>query len=159
MATYRIVDEPRPGGLSHLTVQPFWPLLALMLGGSWLGWPWLVVNGLAIGSASRRREQLWVFAGFFGSCLLILGAIGLFATGTIGTRGLRYALLPAVVWRLSAAYAVYRLQQSSFALYEYFEGRVRNGMLMVVVGYFGRGVLADQLGAGGLTTWVVLMLL
>jgi len=41
---YRIADEPRPGALSQLAVNPLWPLLAVMLGGTWIAWPWFALN-------------------------------------------------------------------------------------------------------------------
>ena len=33
---YRIADEPRPGAMEHLAVDPLWPFLAIMFGGAWL---------------------------------------------------------------------------------------------------------------------------
>ena len=39
---YRIADEPRPGAMEHLAVDPLWPFLAIMFGGAWLSWPWFV---------------------------------------------------------------------------------------------------------------------
>jgi hypothetical protein len=35
-SSYRIEDEPRPGGLEHLAVGPVWPFFSLMFAGSWL---------------------------------------------------------------------------------------------------------------------------
>ena len=46
MLRYQIPDEPRPGPLRQLVVAPTWPLLATMLAGCWLAWPWFCFNGL-----------------------------------------------------------------------------------------------------------------
>ena len=74
--TYHLADEPRPGGLAHLAVQPFWPLLAMMLAGSWLALPWFVVNALAVGSPTRGKEIGLAVLAFAGSLGLVLAVIG-----------------------------------------------------------------------------------
>ena len=55
--SYRIGDEPRPGALARVAVDPMWPLLAVMLGGVWLSWPWFVLNGVVVGSPTRQGWQ------------------------------------------------------------------------------------------------------
>ena len=54
---YAIADEPEASRLAHLTVRPSMPLLALMLGGAWIAWPWFALNAYAMGSPTRRRER------------------------------------------------------------------------------------------------------
>ena len=48
--SYTIPDEPRPSPWNHLVVRPNAPLLASMLCGAWLAWPWFVVNAIAMGA-------------------------------------------------------------------------------------------------------------
>jgi hypothetical protein len=129
---YRIADEPAPGRLSRLAVNPLWPLLATMLGGFWLGLPWFALNAAALGSATRRREWAWIGAG-----LLVTGALGFALIWGIGTKALsvsafRYALVGLVALRLVVAYAVCHLQQATFELWRHFGQPVRNGALLVV---------------------------
>lgn len=129
---YRIADEPIPGRLAHLTVNPFFPLLAVMVGGFWLAVPWFALNGAAMGSATRRREWLWLAGG-----LLVTGALGgalLYGlvSDVVPARAVRYAVVGLVALRLVVAYAVFTLQQASFELHRHFGGLVRSGVLVLV---------------------------
>jgi hypothetical protein len=133
--SYRILDEPAPGKLANLSVNPFWPILALMLGGAWVGWPWLALNSLAIGSASQRRELFAIAAGWLSGALLLSALIVIDARKLLDPRWLPYLkiLIPAL--KLSFGYAVFHMQERSFELYEYFGGRVRNGAFVVVAAF------------------------
>lgn len=131
--SYRIVDEPTPGPLSRLVVQPLWPLLALMLAGSWLGYPWFVVNAFAVGSPSRAKETFWAALGFVGSLALGVGLLALAGTGVLPEPALPYAAVGIVAWRLGVGYVLYTLQSRSFHLYTYFGGPVRNGLWVLLV--------------------------
>lgn len=132
-SAYRILDEPRPGALSHLAVRPFWPLLGLMLGGFWLALPWFVFNGIAVGSPTRGREILISLGGLAGAAALTFGIFALDGAGWIDSRlEVKLALLVVLVWKLGVAYALCMLQSRSFELYEHFGGRVRNGLLVVL---------------------------
>ena len=144
---YRIADEPRPGALSHLVVHPLWPLLAFMLGGVWLSWPWFVFNGIALGSANRKRELLLAGLGLLGSFVIIFGLFALVASETVtGKLNVRFLLLGLTVWKLAISYILYTLQESSFEIHEYYGGAVRNGLLIVLLGaFFGRKYLAQFL--------------
>lgn len=131
-ATYRIADEPVAGRLGALAVNPFWPLLAGMLAGFWLAFPWFAVNGVAMGSATRRRELAWVLGGMAVSAAL--GGALLWAIGVemVTVRTFRYLLVGLVAWRLLVAYALFTLQQPSFELHQHFGGPSRNGAFLVV---------------------------
>ena len=75
---YRILDEPTPGALAAYVVNPTFPMLALMLAGTWLAAPWFAFNALALGSPTARREiglAIAMLAGAF--LLLIINLIGL----------------------------------------------------------------------------------
>lgn len=131
-ATYELIDEPRPGALAKLAVKPIWPLLAVMLGGAWISWPWFVLNGFAVGSPTRRRELLWALAGPAGcfALIVLLGALG--SREIVGGLGLRYLAISIVVYKLYVTYMLFSLQSRSFSLYEYFGGPVQNGVLPLV---------------------------
>lgn len=142
MATrYLIPDEPRPSGLAHLAVNPFWPLLAQMLGGSWIALPWFLINGAALGSPSQRREWLCAAASVIGSLALVLGiAAGSQAGWLVGTP-LKLAMLSIVALKIAMAYALYVMQSRSFELWEYFGGKARNGVLLIVAAFFFRATI------------------
>jgi hypothetical protein len=158
MATgsYSIVDEPKPGGLSHLVVNPFWPLLGFMLGGTWFGWAWFVVNGMALGSATRRREIALAVGGLIGAGLItvvLFASLG--AANAQSERALRLAVLVVTVWKLAISYMLYMYQERSFSIYEYYDGTVKNGLPIAILGLLvGRRVLG-LLGNGVL--FVILM--
>jgi hypothetical protein len=135
-ATYRIGDEPLPGPLQHLVVNPVWPLLAVMLGGVWLSWPWFVLNGFAVGSPTRRRELAVAVAGLAVSVLLVAIVVYLVGAGILGRADARYALVGVTAWKLAVCYWLYTLQTRSFGLYQYFGGKVRNGLWVVLAALF-----------------------
>ncbi len=131
---YAIIDEPRPGTLQKWVVNPLWPFFALMFAGSWLALPWFAFNGMAMGSASRRRELLVVLLttplklGLFIFLLMLHRKTGL------PEGALRYFLLSVTVLKLGMGYWLLNLQQPAFSLYQYFDGPVRNGIPLVVLG-------------------------
>ncbi len=134
--SYRIEDEPRPGALAYLVVNPVWPLFAIMFGGSVFSWPWFVLNGLAVGSPSRVREALWAAAGFVGNVVLIVGISVVASADLLGDLGVRYAFVAVTVWKLLVSYSLFVLQGRSFHLYEHFGGRARSGFLVVFLAFF-----------------------
>jgi hypothetical protein len=145
-ATYRIADEPIGGRFASLTVNPFWPLLASMLAGTWLALPWYAVNAAAMGSATRRRELAWVVGGLAASAALGATLLWALDAGHVTPRAFRYLLVGVVAWRLVVAYALFSLQQPSFELHRHFGGSARNGALLVVAGAIVRPQLLDRVG-------------
>lgn len=142
--SYRIGDEPQPGRLAQVAVNPVWPLLAVMFGGAGLSWPWFALNSLALGSPHRRQELAWVVGGFAGNVALLLLILSLANAGILAGLGLSYAVIVLTVWKLAVSYWLYTLQGRSFGLYRYFGGPVRNGALIVFAALFLRsGVLAS----------------
>jgi hypothetical protein len=146
-STYRILDEPRASGLAQLVVNPLWPLLSLMLAGSWLALPWFALNAFALGSATRVRETLLVlsWAPLLFALLYGLGALRLYAG--VPQAAMPYLVILITVAKLALGYVLMTLQQRSFALYEYFGGRVRNGAIVVMAGtMLGRDAVLGRLG-------------
>ncbi len=154
MQGYQIVDEPRPGVLSHLTVNPYWPLLGLMLGGAWLGWTWFAFNAFAIGSASKGRELAAMALGVAGSAGIVIGVAALAGAGLVEEWTIPYLLVAVVAWKLLVGYYVYFQQSRSFALHAYFGGVERSGMVVVAVAFFVRIRLVDAVSVP-LLEWVL----
>lgn len=134
--SYRILDEPQPGPMAQLAVQPFWPLLAVMFGGAWLSWPWFAVNGYAIGSPTRKRELTLAVAGFAGTFFLLVFLTGILDSGLLPEVAGRYLPVALSVWKLGVSYWLFAMQSRTFDLYQHFGGPVRNGILVVLAATF-----------------------
>jgi hypothetical protein len=142
--SYHIADEPNPGPMAHLTVNPIWPLFGVMFGGAWLSWPWFLFNSFAMGSPTRRRETLWCLGSFVVSALLF--AVIVFLAETMGQTAIPYLLMGLTIWKLGVSYRLYTLQARPFELHQYYGGPVRNGMWVVAAGFFlGRRYLLPPL--------------
>ena len=156
-STYRIDDEPRPGAWARMAVSPFWPLLGLMLGGSWLGLPWFAFNSIAVGSPTRTRELLLVAAGFAGSVVLGLMLLHLVGNGYIASQAsVQYALLVLLIWKLAIGYALFVQQSATIELYQYYGGVLsRYGIAVVLLATF---VLRDKVLSGvSSSLWFLVM--
>ena len=153
--SYRILDDPRPSGVANLAVNPLWPLLAVMFGGTWLSWPWFALNGFAVGSPTRRRELALAVGGFVGSFALALTVLALIDAGLLRGVGISYAVVGLTVWKLAVTYALHTLQARSFHLYEYYGGATRNGLAVAfLLGMFGRKAV---LGAVAWPLWRIIL--
>ena len=147
--SYSIIDEPAPGRLRTIAVHPQWPLLASMLCGAWLAWPWFVLNGIALGTPTRRREALTIGAGLLATIALAWGLILLVDRQVIESSiAIRLALLLFFGFKLAVSYAAVLLQARSFATYEYYGGKVRSGVVPIAAGMVLRPIvvgLSDNL--------------
>jgi hypothetical protein len=141
MPSYRIADEPAPSGLAHLAVNPIWPLFAIMFGGSWLSWPWFVVNAWAMGSPTRVREALLAAGGFAGNVLVTIGFLLIYGLKLAPEWTAPYLLIFFSGWKLGISYVLFTRQSRTFGLFEYYGGRPRNGMPMVLLGFLARSWL------------------
>ena len=144
-ATYTIADEPRPAALNHLTVSPLWPLFAVMFGGGWLAFPWFAFNGHAMGSPYRRREVLLAALGLITPMLAI--ALLSMSIGEVGDdwleRNMAYIHLVRFTLQVGFAYWLYVLQARTFGIYTYYGGVARNGLFVIILGYFIRGPVIE----------------
>lgn len=144
MSSYQIVDEPTPSGLARFVVNPVFPLLAAMLGGIWIAWPWFAFNAIAVGSPTRRAELAWLGFGFIaivGVSLAILMAAG---AAMLPQGAGAYAGLVVVVLKLAIVYAVYVLQSRTIEIYQYYGGVLNNGVWVLVAAFvLGDRLLAD----------------
>ena len=142
MAAYRIADEPAPSTLAHVAVNPLFPFLAVMLGGTWIGFAWFAVNSFAVGSPTRVKEIAWLIGGLATAALVAVATYYAFGAGLIVARHIPYVALVLLVVKLAAAYAVHILQSRTIEVYEYYGGVLRNGVPIAIVAFiFGRRLL------------------
>jgi hypothetical protein len=142
--SYRIDDEPLPGSMASWTVRPSMPLLAAMLAGAWMAWPWFIINGAAMGSPTRRKEMLIAAAAVAGTIVLALVVVELDRRGIIdGGPGAELALLGMSTWKLGMAYWLCTVQERTFALYEYYRGVVRHAWPIIGAGIMLRPLIVD----------------
>ncbi|MCC6213485.1 MAG: hypothetical protein IT376_01335 [Polyangiaceae bacterium] len=111
---YVIVDEPSRPLFPRLVVDPFAPVLATVCAGSVLGLAWMVLNGWAISSPTRRRETAIAASAIAGLGILVVFAGILLAADGVTERAfaLWVVLLRGIT--LAAAYAIYRSQVTGF---------------------------------------------
>ena len=133
--SYAISDEATPGRLSRFAVHPQWPLLASMLCGAWLAWPWFVFNGVALGTPTRRREAITVGIGLGVTAALAWLLLFLIEREVLeSVLTIRLALLVFFGVKLAISYATVLLQMRTFATFEYYGGEVRSGVPVIVAG-------------------------
>jgi hypothetical protein len=138
---YRIVDEPLPSRLGRMAVRPYFPLLATMLGGVLVAWPWFAVNAFALGSVTRRREVSLVVGGFFGTCAYVWAYAVLDKAGKVPASVVPYASILLVVWKLLISYWLYELQERAAQLRTHFGARLRSGAGVVAAAFIVRGTM------------------
>jgi hypothetical protein len=133
---YRIADEPQPSKWKSLATSPLFPLLAAMLAGQWLAWPWFILNGIAMGSPTRAKELRIILLALGGS---VVGAFVVLVIPDENELGWRLAALALTTWKLACAMVVHNLQARTWELFQHFEGNSgqgRIGLGGVAVGAF-----------------------
>jgi hypothetical protein len=146
---YRIPDEPSPSKQEALIVDPLWPLFAQMLVGTWFALPWFLVNGISMGSPTRRREWLLIAASLSGSAVSAISLVYAFDSGRLRGVDPRYGLVLITILKLACAYGLYFMQQRPFELWRHFGGKPKNGLLLVIAAsVFLRPEVSTALGNG-----------
>jgi hypothetical protein len=142
---YRIIDEPAPTALERTIVNPTWPLFASMFAGSWLAFPWFVLNAFALGGRRRFADLGLALGGWLASGLILVGILQLLSDMTLTERGLPYALLAPQGVRLIVVYWLFLRQLPTFEIYTHFGGATRNGVFVVIAGALLRGSVMGAL--------------
>jgi len=132
-SSYRIVDEPAPSALGRFAVNPFWIVIAGMVGPSLLSGTvpepqllvllWFGFNGFALGSPTRRAEIIWIAGGMaiIGAFRYLPGYLAI--SGAIEVDVLRAAI--PYLWILRSAvdltvlYRLFLYQIGPYQLYRY----------------------------------------
>jgi hypothetical protein len=154
--TYQIADEPiPPDSLKSLVCRPSAPLLAAMVCGAWLAWPWFAFNAIALGSPTKRRELIACAAGALGSAVLAIAILVLVRVGVIESRlALEVALLGVTTWKLGVAQYVCKLQSRTFEVYTFYGGGVRSPRLVLTAGMYLRTLV---LGLIDHPVWIIIV--
>lgn len=151
---YRIIDEPKESPWRAWVVKPFWPWLALLLGGVWAGAPWFIVNALAIGSHSRRKEIALAAALPFALLGSLFAAFALGDALELPRRAVPYLILPAVFLKLALAYVLFVWQSRAFELHRHFGGVAKSGAFVAVAAFLLRSRVLEAV-----PTWLALGLM
>ncbi len=171
-SSYRIADDPEPSAEARFAVSTHWAFLATVLGGSWIGLPWFVFNGRAIGSATRKEELRDAIASPLIALVVAFVAFGFIdALGvhpgpsadriadTLGLPDRAYAYVWVLIIAIKTFFA-YRIsfrQAKSVAIHESYGGKLMNGAALVAAAYFARSfVLA---GAAKLSVYALVVVL
>lgn len=140
--SYLIADEPHETSLSAYACRPDAPLLAMMMCGSWLAWPWFIFNSLALGSPTKRKEIGLSLLAIAGSAALGWGVLALLGAGIIKIGApFKLCVLAISAFKLTIAYRISTIQSRTFHVYEYYGGTVRNSAAVISTGWYVRSVV------------------
>jgi hypothetical protein len=120
-------------------------MFGLMLGGAWLGLPWFVLNGVALGSATLRREIACAAGAFLGAAALALLAVVLVGERVVPMSAFAYLGLAPLIWKLGLGYKLATLQHRSFALWQHYGGIARRPVVIVVLALILRMKLVSSI--------------
>lgn len=118
-ARYQIIDEPRPGLLDRIAMNPMLPFFAAML-----LWPWgflaFVLNSLAQNGAAKWIEILMAVAAVaLGVGLGVAGAYAI-VYGLLPETALPYLRVLIIAASMLLGYRVYLSQAETYELRAYF---------------------------------------
>jgi len=153
--TYQIADEPVETSLRAYVVRPSAPLLASMVAGAWLSWPWFAFNAIAMGSPTRRKEIALCAVAFAGTAVLGAIVIALFDAGLLPEGApVRLAVLGVVTFKLTISHHISAVQSRTFHVYEYYGGPVRNAGRILGASVLVRGFV---IGLVDHPLWVIIV--
>lgn len=141
---YRIVDEPAESPWRRLVVRPLWPWLSMAFGGLWVGVPWFIVNAIALGSPTRRREI--VLAGLSPLLVVVLFVGVVIVRTAFPGIALGYLLIPYQFFKLLVGYLLFTWQARAFQLHEHFGGEGANGVVVLIAAALVREPVLAALG-------------
>jgi len=153
--TYQIADEPHETSLAAYVVHPNAPLLAAMVAGAWLSWPWFAFNAIAMGSPTKKREIGLCLGAFAGTAALASLLIALVEGELITSRlVIRLGVLAIVAFKLTITYYISTVQNRTFHVYQYYGGAVRAAGAILSAGYLLRGLVV---GYSDDPLWVIIV--
>jgi hypothetical protein len=153
--SYQIADQPTESSLGAYVVRPTTPLLAAMVCGAWLSWPWFAFNAIAMGSPTKKKELLLVAGAFIGTTVLAMLVIFLAREGYL-PPGIptRLAVLAIITFKLSMTYYISVVQDRTFHVYQYYGGTVRGASVVLSLGYYLKGLV---IGMSDDPLWIIIV--
>ena len=153
--SYQIADEPHETSLGAYVVRPGLPLMAAMVAGAWLAWPWFAFNAIAMGSPTRKKEIALVIAAFVGTAVLGATVLALVRAGYLPDGiPMRVAVLGIVTFKLGMTYYISTVQERTFHVFQYYGGSVRNAAAILSAGYWLRGLV---IGLSDDPLWIIIV--
>ena len=153
--TYHIADEPHETSLSAYVVRPTVPLMAIMLAGAWMSWPWFAFNAIAMGSPTKKKEVGLCAAAFVVTGVLAATLIALVEGDVITSRlYIRLGILAIVTFKLTITYYISIVQNRTFHVYQYYGGAVRAAGAVLSAGWLLRGMV---LGLSDDPLWIIIV--
>jgi hypothetical protein len=143
--SYRIIDEPEPSGLEQVIVNPIWPFFAAIFAGSWLAFPWFVLNAFALGGRRRFTDLGIALGGMLLNAGVLWVIAGLLTSMTMDERSYAYVQLVPMGVRLVVLYILFQRQEQAFELFRHFGGQPKNGIFIVIAGSFLRARVLSEL--------------
>ncbi len=153
--TYHIADEPHETTLAAYVVNPTAPLIAGMMAGAWLSWPWFIFNAIAMGSPTKKKEIALSIGAFLVTGVLAWVLIALVEHEIIVSRMLiRFGVLAIVTFKLTITYYISTVQGRTFHVYQYYGGNVRAHGAILSAGYLLRGFVV---GLSDDPLWIIIV--
>ena len=137
-----------------------------MLAGVWFAWPWFAFNSFAVGSPTRRAELAWLAAGLFVPAGVGMALLMAREAGWLPQLSPPYVGVVVIVLKLVVVYAVFLLQSRTIEIYEYYGGKLVNGVWPLLAAlYLGdrwrerheskkRGGAGEAMQGHGAASWV-----
>lgn len=170
--SYQIADEPEPSALARYVTSTQWPLLAMMLGGSWIGLPWFLFNGHAVGSATRKQElRVAITSPLLALAFSLVafnlidalqvdpgpGAAAIADVLGLPTRAYAYAGAIIVTLKFWFMYRLHWMQSKSVSIHESYGGKLLNGAPVLAAAYLLRSFVLAAAAKVSIYLWVVLI--
>lgn len=121
---YRIADEPRPGRLSRLVLNPFIIFLLSMLLTFMVGCVWLLFNAFAMGSPYAKRNLFIVIGSVVVFVIAYFGGIAVLSGSELPIETFApYLRLAFTVFWIVLCYYLFMSQMKVYPIFQYYRQR------------------------------------
>ena len=121
---YRIADEPRPGRLSRLVLNPFIIFLLSMLLTFMVGCVWLLFNAFAMGSPYAKRNLLVVIGSVVVFVIAYFGGIAVLSGSELPIETFApYLRLAFTVFWIVLCYYLFMSQMKVYPIFQHYRQR------------------------------------
>ena len=121
---YRIADEPRPGRLNRLVLNPFIIFLLSMLLTFVVGCVWLLFNAFAMGSPYAKRNLFVVIGSVVVFVIAYFGGIAVLSASALPIETFApYLRLAFTVFWIVLCYYLFMSQMKVYPIFQYYRQR------------------------------------